>query len=511
VEVPAATADVAAAAEKPEPKFDVLEYRVLGNTTLATTDIEAAVYPFLGPNRNIHDVEAARAALESAYKAAGRGTVFVDLPEQDVDEGIVRLRVTEGALRRVSVEGARYFSGRSIRAQLPMATAATVPDLPELQRQITALNSTTRDLSVVPVLAAGAVPGTVDLNLKVTDHLPLHGSLELNDQYTADTSRLRLLGSLSYDNLFNRLDSVSLQYQTAPQEPSELDVLVGSYTRNLGDGRRLTFLYVHSNSDVASLGALSVLGRGQVFGSRLTLPLANEATRSHALTLGVDYKDFLESIALDPQSTFQTPIHYLNFSLSEASSWTTEQLQFSLSGTANFGPRRIVNTDNEFADKRFRGRPNYFYIRSAGSVRAQLPAGFAVTASLAGQFAVEPVIANEQFAIGGADGVRGYLEAEELGDLGFKGSLQIESPSWKIGGNFAQLTGLLFVDAGLVSTLSPLPGEASRADLSSFGAGLRIALYERIDGAVYWAYPLVPGSRTATGDSRILFSVRAAW
>src|SRR6185369_12364681 len=109
------------------------------------------------------------------------------------------------------------------------------------------------------------------------------GSLELNDQYTADTSRLRLLASLSYDNLFNRLDSFSLQYQTTPQEPSELGVLVASYTRNIGDGRRLAFFFVDSDSDVASLGTLSVLGKGKVYGTRLILPLVNTAESSHTL------------------------------------------------------------------------------------------------------------------------------------------------------------------------------------------------------------------------------------
>src|SRR6185295_4225589 len=202
-----AGAPFAAAAEgpadaAPAAKFDVMEFRVLGNTVLPPVDIERAVYPYLGPGKSIDDVQAARGALEQAYRSAGRGTVYVDVPEQDVEGGIVRLKVTEGQLRQVRVQGAQYFSGRQIRNALPAAAAHTAPDLPALQRELSALNTQTPDRMVVPVLKAGPVPGTVDLTLKVTDHLPFHGSLELNDQYTADTSRLRLLASLSYDNLF---------------------------------------------------------------------------------------------------------------------------------------------------------------------------------------------------------------------------------------------------------------------------------------------------------------------
>src|SRR5262245_1844001 len=95
-------------AQDNEPtRFDVFEYRVLGNKVLPQVEVEKAVYPHLGPNKSLQDVEAAKTALEQAYKTAGYGTVFVDIPVQDVDRGIVRLQVTEGRLDRIRVQGAR--------------------------------------------------------------------------------------------------------------------------------------------------------------------------------------------------------------------------------------------------------------------------------------------------------------------------------------------------------------------------------------------------------------------
>src|SRR6185437_3855867 len=126
----------------PEPKkdyFDINEFRVLGNTVLAPKVIEQAVYPHEGPHKTIDDVQAARAALEQAYHDAGYGTVFVDIPEQDVGPGIVRLRATEGRLDRVRVTGARYVSGRRLLTELPVAKEGAVPQLPALQSQLTAL------------------------------------------------------------------------------------------------------------------------------------------------------------------------------------------------------------------------------------------------------------------------------------------------------------------------------------------------------------------------------------
>ena len=82
---------------------------------------------------------------------------------------------------------------------------------------------------MTPVLRPGKTPGTVEVDLKVKDELPLHGSLELNDRYSTDTSRLRLSAMLRYDNLWQKEHSFSLQYQTAPEKPGEVKVWSGTY------------------------------------------------------------------------------------------------------------------------------------------------------------------------------------------------------------------------------------------------------------------------------------------
>jgi hemolysin activation/secretion protein len=499
-----------------ENRFDVFEYRVLGNSVLPVQAVERAVYPHLGEKRTIKDVESARIALEQAYKDAGFGTVFVDIPEQDVDQGVVRLKVTEGKLNRVRVENARFFSAPRIREALPAAQRDTVPPLPELQKQIAAFNAESSDRAVVPVLAAGALPGTVDLTLKVDDNLPLHGSLEVNDQYTANTSKLRALASVSYSNLFNRLDSFSLQYQTAPKEPSEFGVFAANFATHVGDaGKQLAFYYVHSDSDVATLGGTTVLGKGQVFGTRWIVPLANTAEATHTVTIGADYKDFLESIQFDPEESFNTPIDYLNFSMGQNSVWRGPRQQWTLSSSLNFGPRGRMNGSREFADKRFKARSNYFYMRGDASSRTTLPKQFSLLVRVAAQYAVEPVIGNEQFAIGGADGPRGYLEASELGDYGVKGSIQLGSPPWQLASGALRLEGFAFFDAGIVGIVDPLPNENDEkeytADLHSWGVGVNVAAFEQMLASFSWAQALADSENTAANDSRFLFTVRWMW
>jgi hemolysin activation/secretion protein len=497
--------------------FAVMEYRVLGNTSLPSIDVERAVYPFLGPQRAMKDIEAARAELEKTYHDKGFGTVFVDIPEQSVEDGIVRLHVTEGRLRKVTVSGERYFSGREIKSQLPSAQQGTITNLPQLQKELLALNTQTPDRAVVPVLRAGPVPGTVDLDLKVQDHLPFHGSVELNNQQTPDTKPLRTLATLSYDDLFGSLDHFGLQYQGSPQAHSQVEVGVLSYVARVSARGLLSFSFIDSDSNVATLGTLGVIGKGKIYGLHYTQMLqtspatADSPATSHSVTFGADYKDMKQSILTAPESSLNTPIAYINWSASYNASIRTRAQQWGFDLTGNFGIHGLANRTQDFANKRFNASPDYFYLRSDASVLSNLPWHFSGLIRLSGQYSAEPLINNEQFVVGGVDTVRGYLEAENLGDLGAHATVQLNSPELALFGRRLRFMNFVFFDAARVSTIDPLPGEPINGVLRSAGAGLNIIFMDQFTGVVTWADPLVEGPRTRSGDSRLLFSVRGTW
>jgi hemolysin activation/secretion protein len=497
-----------APAAAPSARFDVHEYRVLGNTVLPNRDIETVLYPLLGDNKTIEDVQTARAALEKAYHDRGFATVFVDIPEQEVSERIVRLRITEGRLHSVHIGGARYFSERKIVAALPAATPGQVPNFSTLQSQLNAVNSRTPDLAVVPVLKAGPKPGTVDMALNVTDKLPVHGSVEVNNQYTPDTRPLRVIASLSYNNLFQDFDTVAAQYQVAPQEPSQVDVIAISYAWGALPGEWHPSVYfIDSNSNVPTVGTVGVLGVGEIYGARLGFPLD---ARTQSLTLGLDYKNFRQTIGLAGGAPIQTPVSYVNLSAAYSGAWSAKLFEGSLATTANFGPRDAPNDPNEFANKRFQGRPNYFYVKVDGSLLMHLPAGLQLLLRADGQFTADPLITNEAFVATGADGVRGYLEAEVLADKGLKGSVQLQSPvvHWRslpLGDLFA------FYDVARAEVIDTLPGESALTNLSSWGAGLQLLPGQAVTGSLTWADPLANAPYTQRGHSRVLFVVRGSF
>ena len=507
---PPATAEQVRAAQasapeaQPAARFDLLEIRVLGNTALKPRVIEAATYPFLGYHRSIDDVQAARAALEAAYHEAGFATVFVDIPEQQVEGGLVRLQVTEGKVDRVRTQNTRYFSNRWIRESLP-----------ELQAELAALNARTPDLAVTPVLKAGRTPGTVDVNLKVVDTLPLHESLELNDRYTANTSRLRASGSVSYTNLFQLQHAIALQYQSSVQQPKEVRAIVASYSLPVHavEGLSLAFYGVDSKSDVLAVGTLGVLGTGRIYGARaIYSPRAPGATTLHTTTLAVDYKNFLEDINLAGNVSAKTPIKYLNWSFGHSLAFLQPTYQLQLDATANFGVRGVLNETGNFYNKRYNGSPNYFDLHAGVQYTRQLAEHLQGFARLGGQYSPDALVSNEQYAIGGLDTVRGYTEAAELGDRGYSATLELRTNAFAKALHVPDglLHGFVFVDYGAISVVSPLPKQLTSTQLGSYGVGVRLLPWHGFSTDLEWAVAMKDSGATKKGNSRAHLSLKWA-
>lgn len=498
-----------------QPTFAILEYQIDGNTVLPGPVIEQVVYPHLGAGKTIEDVDRARKSLEQAYQKAGYSTVFVDIPEQDVVNGVVRLRVTEGRVGRVHVTGSRYYSLGRIRSQVPALAPGSVPYLPDVQQQMSTANTASADRRITPVFRAGRTPGTVDVELKVKDELPLHASLELNNRYSINTTHTRASAELRYDNLWQREHSFSLQYQTAPEETDDVEVISGTYLFRSDESRQMTVLYaVSSTSDVAAVGDISVIGVGDIYGVRRIIPLPALRDYFHSLSLGVDLKDFDESI-LQGADTVETPIRYVPLSLGYSASQPGESVANQFSAMLNFALRgvsdRTINCDGQEVDqfecKRFNASANYLYLKADYQRTQQLPRGMSWIARLSGQAASQPLISNEQFSAGGANSVRGYLESERLGDDAIQASVEWHSPSLagaKTPG-LQDLQFLVFADGAYLRVKDPLPDQQSRFTLAGVGAGLRLVALKNLKSELDWARALKDGAVIRAGDDRLHF------
>lgn len=505
---------VALAAEE-SPRFNVVEFNIVGNTLLRNVDVEQTVYPFLGADKTLQDIETARVALEQRYRDAGYPAVMVNIPEQEVNAGVVRLDVVEGRIDQLRITGSRYYTLSALRARVPALKEGVPLHTPALQQQVNALNSVSADRSVLPVPRRGRLYGTVDVDLKVTDELPLHGSVELTDRYTHDTSKLRAGASISYDNLWQRAHSLGLSVQVAPEEPDESRVFSANYLWRFEDSPAVLALYaVRTESDTSTIGDQNVIGNGNIYGARAVLPLGGGERTSHSMSIGVDYKDFKESVVLAGSDTRNTPISYY-VAVAEYSSTTRGDATSVRSGISAISGLRGADTDridcfgqrvDEFECKRYGARANFFYLRGDVQLTHTLPRDFRLVTALDAQVANEPLISNEQFSAGGATSVRGYAESQAAGDSGVRASVELHSPAW--GKAWLQeMRALLFVDGAALRVIDAQPGEEHTPELASTGFGVRARAFDGMSLELDGARVFHAANHVDSGDMRAHFRI----
>jgi len=493
--------------------FDVWEYRVAGNSLIERKLLERALNPYLGPNKSSKVINDAADALERLYKNNGYPTVFVDIPEQNVIAGRVRLQVNQGIVSRLRITGSDYFTLSGLKERVPSLQTGQTLHMPTVQNEIKKLHSYSPDMQAIPILKAGRDPGSVEIELRVKDKRPLHGSLELNNHYSANTSKSRLEGSVSYDNLWQKFHSIKIQTQLSPEKTNEVKALVANYMMPVNEGNnRLAFYAVRSDSDISAVGGLAVIGKGNILGTRYVIPLKNNSTLNHSITLGFDYKDVEDLVSLQSGASIKTPIKYAVASASYAATQVAENTSTRYIAGFKFGLRG-VNSRGEFEDKRFKAAPDFFYFQGEVDRTDHLPSALDLKSHIKLQLADSPLISNEQFTAGGFSSVRGYFESQVLGDIGMGVGLELFlSKLFEKNKNNLKINFLTFVEGAVVETLEPLPGQQKRQELLSAGVGLRVTKSKQLMGKIDWAYPLRDagdvgsGTLVSKGDSRLIFS-----
>ncbi|WP_454735802.1 ShlB/FhaC/HecB family hemolysin secretion/activation protein [Cupriavidus necator] len=509
-----ASASANAQAAEAERHVNVNEYIVRGNTVLDVRSIERAVTPFLGPARTMKDIEGARDALLAAYQAKGYQSVYVDLPEQQVTDGIVVLQVSETRVGRVRVVGAEYNSPLEVREQVPALKEGVVPDFTQAQTELTALNRTAKR-QVVPLVRQGAMPGTMDVDLKVEDSSPWRASVGLNNDYSADTKALRAFASLGHDNLWQLGHSASVSFFGAPQDLNQTQVWSGSYVAPIrGSNWSVEASGYMSDSNVATVGGTSVLGKGHAIGLRGTYTVPDSGAWWHTLSFGVDFKDNEEVTRLGNAGD-TVPLKYAPITLSYAGFTQTERGQLGINAALVAGTRSFLGYGSnweQFDYKRYKASPSFLLLKGDTSGTYNFKGNAQLAWRVAAQITDSPLVSSEQIAAGGMNSVRGYLSAESTGDYGVVGSVEMRSPPLDFfGGVVEDWRVYAFADAGQVRLRDPLPEQESRFSLASVGLGTSFRLARRVSGRLDLGYPLKAGQRTERHDPRLNFSVTASY
>lgn len=511
---------VQSSAQEASESFDIQRFQIEGNTLLRNDELDAVVQPFTGKGRVYGDVKRALEALRQRYVASGYSVVWVVAPEQDLDRGFVTLRVIEGRIGTVSVEGNRFYDDENIRASLPALRENTSPRAGDISAD-SQLGNENPAKQVDVVLRPGAEPGVVDAVVDVIDVAPFKAFMTFDNTGNRQTGEYRLGVGVQHANLFNRDHVGTLSYVTSPDKANQVSLYSASYRLplySLGDSMDFiaAFSDVSAGTTQTVAGPLAFSGQGTVYGARYNQLLERRGVYSHRVVYGLDYRAYKNSCSLGVFGAAgcgpaAVDVTVRPVSVTYSGNWNQPGriTDFYVGLTQNL-PGAAKGRESDFNAARpdlsgASGAPaNYRILRFGGSTVGAFESNWQVRAALSMQYSPDALVSGEQFGVAGATAVRGFLEREVARDSGYFANLELYSPNLvgtMVPGE-GNLRGLLFYDVAMAAN-NPLPGELrQKVSIASVGAGLRWNIQRNFNLRFDLARVVDAGGSKLAGDFR---------
>ncbi|MGH8753785.1 MAG: ShlB/FhaC/HecB family hemolysin secretion/activation protein [Burkholderiales bacterium] len=462
------------------PQFDITRFVVEGNTLLNTSDIEETVSPYTGKQKDFADVQRALEALQNAYRKKGYGAVQVILPEQEVNQGVVRLKVLEARVGAITIQGNDHHDVANVRDSLPSLKQGLPPNTRDIAANLRVANENPSKQTTV-LFKAGEQPGEVDATIRVVDEKPWKVYSYGDNTGDSQTGTYRVGAGAQFSNLFNLDQVFTFQAQTSPEKANDVKIFGGSYHVPLykaGDSIDVIAGYANVNSGTVQ-NLFNVSGSGTIVLLRYNdlLPRIGEIYE-HKLAYGLDYKAFKNDVTTEGTTTSVVPNITLHpASLTYFGNWRLPSAEVAFNTGYSMNIPGGSNGDSAaFQAARTGATDTYHIIRYGLSALKEFTNDIRLRASINGQITPDALVPGEQYGLGGFNSVRGFHEREISNDSGYQGTVEAYSPD--LGSVFhlpnVHTRLLAFYDYGAVSRNRALPGELQNEFISSTGFGIRI-------------------------------------
>ncbi len=454
----------------------VQRFEFEGNRLLPQATLEAAVAPWLGRALGFGDLQNAAAAAAQAYRDAG-WIVRSYLPQQEVQDGTVRIHIVEAVLGRVQLQPATELRLDPERARAILLAAQPQGEplnAGAIDRGLLLLQDTP-GLNARGHLAAGQAEGETDLVVQLAPRPLWAGEVGIDNAGSRSTGALRLSGTAYANSPLGRGDQATATALLA----EGLRYLRGGWTLPLGDhGLRGGLNATVMNYEVVNdeLSALDLDGRSTTLGASLRYPLVRSTTRNLYASATLDKKDYRNRSAGNATSDYQVRVAAFTLSGSQFDEWQGGGLTQAALGLS-LGKVDLGGSPNQAADAAAaRTHGNYSRINLMLGRQQSLRADLSLAAEFSAQFANRNLDSSERFYLGGAQGVRAYPSSEAGGSEGMLLNVELRW-RWR-----DDLTFTAFHDWGRVKVNDDnnFPGAAVDNSLSLRGLGLSAA----------WATPI---------------------
>lgn len=476
-------------------KVQIKAIKIIGNSVVKTEELEPILESYAGKQVDLPELKKVAERITQEYRRRGYSLARAYIPEQEVKDGIIEIAVLEGRVGRVIVKGNSNYSTDFITAAFARVIQEGAIRQDSLEKSVLLLNENP-DLKAQVILQAGPKAGTTDIVVNVEDKLPLHLVLDYNNFGSKSVSKHRFGAEVSLSR-FLPVEGSSLSIRgVMGSDPSDLLYGRTAYVLPINNyGTKLGLSAFGGDFDVGrEFAELDIEGKTWGYGIAVSHPLIKTRFQSLTGEFGFESKDADQFLLgeLFSRDRIRMLMAGLNYERTDSTGRNLiainlfQGLGHILGAMENNDPKSSrMGADNQFT----RFVLNLARVQRVGEYVWIIFRGL-------GQVSTRSLVASEQFALGGADSVRGYPQAEFLGDDGYNLSTEIRVAPFA---NKEALQLAFFADHGATSIKDPPAGTKSYQHLTGIGYGLRLRLPYDFNVRFDVGYPVQP-SKTSSGE-----------
>jgi len=456
-------------------RFMVREIQFTPSEILSAAELDAIAAEFRGRQLTLADLQQLAERINALYKAKGVVTAVAVIPPQDISDGVVRVRLIEGRVGRINIEGNTSTRTDYIADRLRLKPKELV-DLSRLEQGLVRFNRT-NDVQLRAELKPGMEFGTTDLQIGATEPPRHELRLSLDNFGSKPTGEWR--GGIAYLNrsLLGYRDDLSLSLIKADGQDSR--AFGYGFPINTWGGR-LNLAYYDDMTAIkhGALESLKITGESNASVLSLRQPAyVGERVQVDVLA---GAKERSSSNWIDGVFLQRTDSSDLNLGAEVQAS--DEKNFWFASYTRYSGHATVID------------RTNFGIDRGALRYNRELGNGLSFRGSLSWQDTRDRnLVSSEQFFLGGEGSVRGYTVGTFAGDQGYTVNLELHHPLINLPQESRNLiaTGFFFADHGSVKPFRP-PNSAlpSEDRITGIGWGIQATLDKRVYARATFGYGL---------------------
>ena len=459
----------------------VKRIKITGNTVFSDRVLREIVSSVEGKEVTIERILRLRTQLTNYYVDRGYVSSGAFIPSQEYTDGIIEIRVIEGSLVGVEIEGLSHLKESYILSRLPALEKPL--KISKLIDSLYRLN----DNPLIENLEANLVRESLGKNvllLKLKESEPFTSQFTLRNSFSPSVGELGGTASADY-HLLGYGDLVSFNF-TKTDGLTRYD-LGYELPFNKYDGR-IGFNYTNADSQIIEdpISALDIQADLQIFQFNIRQPIVVDRETEFVIESKLELIQSETFVRDDFSFAF---VDGLEDGESQITVLRLIQEYFNRGEQSSIAIRSQFNIGLDLFDATITktGIDGLYWSWQGQTQWLRKLNNFLLVSSLNVQLSSDSLLPIEQITLGGVNSVKGYRQNLSIGDNGVIGNVELQIPL--VTGKKWAFKVIPFVNGGTIWNNSSQTIESNT--LFSTGLGLSYELGNTVEARIDYAFPLV--------------------